>query len=160
MREILFSEDAYPYLRPNAARRLETARHTARAAGMDRSMLVFLGGGSYALFPWLGTRGFRAARRTLAHFASSLGISEIRGEGCCYLTFKADPASGQRILEGLSSLLSTVPPTAEELVGAAEAPCIEKYDGCIPAHLLRRAYAADRLNLDEVKARFCNDKKH
>ena len=158
MRDILFSTETYPYLRENAARRLETARHTARAAGMERSPLVFLGGSSFVLFPWLGTRGFRATRRTLSHYASELGISELRGEGCCYITFKAERDSGKRLLSALSSLLSAAPPAPHELVGAAEAPCFEKYDECIPAELLRRAYVTDRLNPDEVLLRFGNCK--
>ena len=156
MRDILFGDEEYPYLMPNAARRLATARRTARAAGMARSPLVSLGEGSYVLFPWLGTRGFRATRRAMAHFASSLGICALSGEGCCYITFRAEEEDGARFLSAFSDLLSTVPPTAEELVGASEAPCIEKYDEYVPAELLRRAYATDRLNLDEVLMRFCN----
>ncbi|MBQ2719059.1 MAG: DEAD/DEAH box helicase [Clostridia bacterium] len=154
MRDILFGEETYPYLMPAAARRLELCRRTAIAAGMPRSPLVSLGGQSYALFPWLGTRGFRATRRLLSHFASALGLSEIRGEGCCYLTFKARREDGDRLLSSLSELLRHSPITPLELVGEGEAPCFEKYDEYIPAPLLRRAYAADRLNLDEVLARF------
>ena len=154
MKEVLLGDEEYPYLMPAAARRLELARHTARAAGIGRSPLVSLGGSSFVLFPWLGTRGFRAARRTLSHFASALGISEIRGEGCCYLTFKARREDGARLLSALSDLLKQSPPTPLELVGEGEAPCFEKYDEYIPAPLLRRAYAADRLNLDEVMLRF------
>ncbi len=153
MRDILFGTETYPYLMPNAARRLEVARHTARAARMADSPLVSLGSSSFVLFPWLGTRGFRAVRRTLAHYASSLGISEIRGEGC-YITFKAERSAGARLLEALSSLLSASPPSPEELVGSGEAPCFEKYDEYIPAPLLRRAYVTDRLNFDEVLLRF------
>ena len=154
MRDVLFGDEEYPYLMPNAAARLALARRTAYAAGMQHSSLVHLGGQSYALFPWLGTRGFRAARRTLSHFAAELGISEIRGEGCCYITFKADPREGHRLLGALADLLRSAPPTAEALVGEGEAPCYEKYDEYIPASLLRRAFSADRLNLDEVFKRF------
>ena len=154
MRDILFGSETYPYLGENAARRLALARRTAAAAGMPGRPLVFLGGGSFVLFPWLGTRAFRAARRLLSRFASELGISEIRGEGCCYITLRARREDGERLLASLASLLITVPPSAEALVGLAEAPCFEKYDEYLPPHLLRRAFAADRLDLDEAKARF------
>ena len=156
MRDILFGNEQYPYLLPNAARRLETARRTAVAAGMHRSPLVFLGGSSFVLFPWLGTRGFRAARRTLAHYAGALGISEIRAEGCCYITFKAERQDGMRLVSALSDLLRRDPPDPLSLVSEGEAPCFEKYDEYIPSHLLRRAYACDRINLDEVFMRFKN----
>ena len=36
------------------------------------------------------------------------------------------------------------------LIGKSESPIFEKYDGCIPGELLRRAYAEDRLRTDEV----------
>lgn len=155
MRDILFGDEEYPYLMPNAAARLALARRTAYAAGMHRSPLVHLGGQSFALFPWLGTRGFRAARRTLSHFASALGISEIRGEGCCYITLKAQREDGARLLPALSDLLKNDPPQPTALVGEGEAPCYEKYDEYIPPSLLRRAFACDRLDLSEVVARFC-----
>jgi hypothetical protein len=41
----------------------------------------------------------------------------------------------------------------EELVFASELPIFDKYDTCIPAELLRAAYAKDRLSLSEVKER-------
>ena len=41
----------------------------------------------------------------------------------------------------------------EALVQSGELPVFEKYDEYIPADLLRRAYAADRLRSDEVVRR-------
>ena len=37
-----------------------------------------------------------------------------------------------------------------ELTEGGEIPIFEKYDECIPAELLRRAYALDRLCADEI----------
>ncbi len=154
MREILFSETEYPYLLPNAQKRLALARHTAKNAGMERRMVVPLGGSSFAFFPWLGTRAFRTLRRFLGLHAERLGLSEIHGEGCCYLTFKAERAEGQALVGRIAELLKSTPLDPEELVGAAEAPLFEKYDSLIPARLLRKAYARDRLNLSEMIRRF------
>ena len=42
--------------------------------------------------------------------------------------------------------------TAEALVGPAEHPLFDKFDPLLPAELLRRAYAQDRLYLPEVEA--------
>ena len=83
-------------------------------------------------------------------------ISEIRAEGCCYITFKAERQDGMRLLSALSDLLRRDPPDPLSLVSEGEAPCFEKYDEYIPSHLLRRAYACDRINLDEVFMRFKN----
>ena len=147
MRDILFGTEQYPYLLPNAAARLENARRTAAAVGMRQRPVVSLGGSSFVFFPWLGTRPFRTMRRLLTHFAQSLGISEIRGEGCCYLTFRAEPERGKMLIPALRSLLSACPVEPASLVGESECPMFEKYDRFIPAELLRSAYVSDRLDL-------------
>ncbi len=159
MRAVLLGEEEYPYLSRNASARLETARRTARAAGMHRSMLISLGGGSYAFFPWLGTRAFRTVRRALSHFAPRLGISELRSEGCVYITFRREGGRGIDLLSELSSLLALSPDSPEYLVDAREAPAFEKYDRMIPPSLLRSAFARDRLSLDEVKGRLSEHEK-
>ncbi len=157
MREILFCDRNYPYLMPNAAARLETARHLAKNTGMEHSMLVSLGGSSFCLFPWLGTRAFRTLRRLLLQNAKRFGISDLECEGCCYMTFKAWQSDGQALLARLRDLLSTQGVDADSLVGATEMPAFDKFDPYIPAELLRRAYVADRLNPEEVIDRFLHD---
>ena len=66
MRRVLAEDTIYPYLKPNAAHRLEVARHLARNTGMLEHSLVHLGGYSWCLFPWLGTRSFRTLRKYIA----------------------------------------------------------------------------------------------
>ena len=58
-----------------------------------------------------------------------------------------------KIDEYLAGLAETDGIRCDELVGANEAPTFEKYDEYIPADLLRRAYATDRLRSDEPTAR-------
>ena len=154
MREVLFGTKAYPYLMPNAAARLETARHLAQNTGMEESMLISLGGSSFCLFPWLGTRAFRTLRRLLLHHAKRLGISELECEGCCYMTFKAWQSDGRALLDRLCVILQAEGIDADRLVGAAENPAYDKFDAYIPAELLRRAYVVDRLCPEEVLNRF------
>jgi ATP-dependent Lhr-like helicase len=147
MREILREDTVYPYLKPNAAHRLEVARHLARNTGITDHMLVHLGGSTWCLFPFLGTRSFRTLRRYLTHHAGALGISGIEFDGCCYITFRMQ---GGR--EDFLNALARILPEGidcEALVGPAEMPLFDKFDPLIPAELLRRAYAADRLTPDE-----------
>mgnify|MGYP003298794739 CR=1 FL=1 len=59
------------------------------ASTTNENLVVFLGGQSYCLFPWLGTRSFRTLRRFLQKYASELGISDIQSESCHYIKFKA-----------------------------------------------------------------------
>ena len=154
MRDILFGEETYPYLLPNAKNRLETARRLVKATEMGRSMLVPLGGSSWALFPWLGTRAFRLLKRYLHYHAKSLGISDIQSEGCHYLTFRGKGDLRASFLPWIRENLSKEKLDPLQLIPASEAPAFDKYDAYIPAELLRKAYAADKLSPDEMIRRF------
>ncbi len=154
MRDVLFNGKNYPYLCDNARTRLENARRVAANAGMDKTMVVFLGGQSYVLFPWLGTRSFRTLRRFLQKHAGELGISDIQSEGCCYITFKARGDAGKNLVFAIRDILSREGIDVKSLVSEGECPVFDKYDEYIPPELLREAYAADRLRTDEIFERF------
>lgn len=66
MRQVLAEETVYPYLKENARQRLEVARRLAANTGMLQHSMVHLGGYSWCLFPWLGTRSFRTLRKYIA----------------------------------------------------------------------------------------------
>ncbi len=151
MKRILEEDTVYPYLKENAIRRLEAARITARNTGMLRHSLVHLGGFSWCLFPWLGTRSFRTLRKYIQKNAKSNNISGIEFEGCYYITFKMEKRAG---IEFISNLLSGVERDGidtHSLVENGEIPIFEKYDNFIPHSLLRRAYATDKLRADEAE---------
>ena len=153
MREILLGEEQYAYLMPNAAARLATARRVARATGMEKSLLLSIGGSSWVLFPWLGTRAFRALKRYLRREAGHYGISDIQSESCCYLTFKGKGDLRRGFLEALGNDLSRNSLDAVDMLAAGETPMFDKFDEYIPAELLKKGYIADRLSPEEVIAR-------
>ncbi len=154
MRNVLFNDKEYPFLGENASTRLKNARNVAKNAKMDEQMLVFLGGQSYVLFPWLGTRSFRTMRRFMQKYAHELGISDIQSEGCCYITFKAKRDAGDNFLFNIRNIISRDGINTFELVTDGECPVYDKFDEYIPPELLREAYATDRLFADEVLERF------
>ena len=155
MREVLFNGKSYPYLGDNAAARLENARRVAANAKMDEKSVIFLGGQSFVIFPWLGTRAFRTLRRLMQKYCSELGISDIQSEGCHFITFKAkEREAGEGLVDALRNIIARDGLDPFELVFSGECPVFEKYDEYIPAELLRDAYALDRLCPDEVKERF------
>ncbi len=150
MREVLTGDEVYPYLRSGAAARLAEARLLAKTACLKDKLLVRLGGDSYCLFPWLGTKGMRTLRRTLGKYAGVLGISGIEYTPY-YLTFKMRGAGEHNFLEKLRRLIRSdngIDP--ETLVGKSESPAFDKYDALLPADLLRQAFAEDRLAPEEV----------
>lgn len=158
MREILFGDFAYPYLMPNAAQRLQTARRVAHATGMTERDLLSLGGNSWVLFPWLGTRSFRTLRRYLKVNAARFGLSDIRSEGCCYITFHGKGDLSRTLLPAIRTDLLASPPDPLDLVGESEQPIFDKYDDYIEADLLRSAYATDRLDVGEMTRRFTGER--
>ena len=154
MRDVLFNGKDYAFLGDNARERLNKARRVAKNARMDENMLVFLGGQSWVLFPWLGTRSFRTLKRFLQKYASELGISDIQSEGCCYITFKAKQDAGNNFLFTVRSILERDGIDTFSLVNEGECPVFDKFDEYIPPEILRDAYAIDRLRADEVLIRF------
>ena len=157
MRDVLLGDAEYPYLMPNAAERLASARKLAKSTGMDEKLLIPIGGSSYVLFPWLGTRAFRTIRRYLAANAGQFGISDVSSEGCCFITFKVKDGMGEKLEPTLIRKLQSEGIDPLSLVGPGECPVFEKYDDCLPPELLRRAFARDRLSPDEVIARFSRE---
>ena len=153
MRRILEEDTVYPYLKPNARKRIEVARHVARNTGMLTHSLVSLGGYTWCLFPWLGTRSFRTLRKFIARNASLCKVSNLEFEGCYYMTFRMERGNDYDLLSHLSGIAETDGIDCEALVQSGEVPIFEKYDEHVPAELLRKAYAADRLRADEAEAR-------
>lgn len=151
MRRVLTEDTVYPYLKPNAAHRLEVARHLARNTGVGERMLIHLGGSTWCLFPWLGTISFRTLRRFLAKHAKELGISGIEFEGCYYILFRME-GDGKDFCRVLARLAAGGI-DCNALVAPGELPVFDKYDAYVPGELLRAAYAADHLRGDEAEAR-------
>ncbi len=153
MFKILTVDTEYPYLKPNAKERLSAARRVFQNAGMDKTLLISLGGNTKCLLPWLGTRSFRTLRKYLQKNASCFGIYGLEYDGCYYMTFKCE-RDAEELLHMIRRKITADQIQTIDLVGKSECPIFEKYDPCIPPELLRRAYAADKLQTDEMKKRF------
>lgn len=153
IRRVLEENTIYPYLKKNAVQRLLHARAIAEKSGMLKKSIVHLGGYTWCLFPWLGTRSFRTMRRFIKEKTSSdFGLSGLEFDGCCYFTFKLE--SGD--VRGLAEYWAEEAAGGidlESLVAPSEAPSFDKFDGAIPPSLLRRAYTVDRLRRDELESR-------
>ena len=151
IKQILEEDTIYPYLKENAVKRLIQARKTARNTGMLDHSLVHLGGYSWCLFPWLGTRSFRTLRKYIKKNAAANGISGIEFEGCYYITFKMEKTSDIDFIARLLDGVERDGINCDALVENGEIPVFEKYDNYVPHDLLRKAYAADKLRADEAE---------
>ena len=153
MKQVLEEDTVYPYLKKNARKRLDVARRVAKNTGMLKKSIVHLGGYTWCLFPWLGTRSFRTLRKFIAKNGAKFRISGMEYEGCCYMTFKMERGDGRELISYLSKKASTEGIDKSALVAPSECPVFEKYDDFIPSELLRDAYMADRLRTDEAVKR-------
>ena len=155
MRRVLSEDTEYPYLLPNAAKRLETVRRLVKNTRLTEQSVIHLGGYTYCMLPWLGTRPFRALRRYLKspQISSAFKISNIEFEGCYYITFRMERGDARSLAKGLSDAIRNFGIDPLALVSEGELPVIEKYDRYIPAELLRRAYATDKLDVGKAAER-------
>lgn len=153
MKQVLEEDTVYPYLKPNAAARLAAARTVARNTNMTRHSVVHLGGYTWCMFPWLGTRSFRTLRKLIAANSARFGISGIEFESCSYITFKMERANGRELVSELCDIIEREHPDPISLIANNDNPAFDKYDPFIPNELLRAAYAADKLDMSELYIR-------
>ncbi len=150
MKQVLCEDTVYPYLKGNARVRLEKARHVAHNAKITDNAMVHLGGFTWCVFPWLGTRSFRAFRKMIGYVSDEFGISGLDYEGCYYISFRMERGTPKELFARLTEIFGNGAVSANMLVGNKELPVFEKYDRYVPAELLRSAYAADRLDVKEA----------
>lgn len=153
MRQVLREDTEYPYLREGALERLRVARAVARNTGLTESCIVPLGGYTWALFPWLGTRSFRTLRRYLTHNAGKFKLTGMEFEGCYYMKFKLEGGRGDELMRYISDKIRLEGIDLDSLISPNESPVFEKFDGYVPTELLRKAYKNDKLRADEIISR-------
>jgi ATP-dependent Lhr-like helicase len=153
MKQVLTEDTVYPYLKRNARQRLDVVRNLARNTGMLDKSLVHLGGYTWCLFPWLGTRSFRTLRKFIVRNGAAVKLANLEFDGCYYMTFKMEDDCDYKLIRLLNDKIKREGIDKSALVGGNESPVFEKYDECIPAELLRKAYQEDRLRTDEIMIR-------
>ena len=162
MRRVLIEDTEYPYLKEGALERLRVARSVARNTGMTESPIVHLGGYTWALFPWLGTRSFRTLRKYIVRNASPSKLTGMEFDGCYNMVFKLEGETGNAFISRLADKIMNDGIDLDSLIGENELPVFEKYDEYVPGELLREAYVADKLRSDEIMRRaeyVCNLRK-
>ena len=125
MKRVLQEDTVYPYLKDNARRRLEVARHLARNTGMLEHSVVHLGGYNWCLFPWLGTRSFRTLRKFIKRNSQPGSVGDVNFEGCYYITFRLERGNGEDWIRRLAEIVSAEGILLEELVSPSEVPIFE-----------------------------------
>jgi ATP-dependent Lhr-like helicase len=149
---ILSQDIIYPYLRPRAAERLQQAQQTAQTSGMLNEPILHLGGKSWCLFPWLGSKSNWALRRFLrSKCVQKFALSDIEYGDWYYIRLTIGKGDGFKLIEYIKSFFDTDSPDLESLVGEKENPAYERYDSYIPQKLIRKGYIIDKMDGAEVR---------
>jgi len=144
MRRVLDEDDDYGYLQVGAVERLKQARWLAKTSELATKPILHMGGTSWMLMPWSGTR----ALKTMALLLQHQKILVLPPEDF-YLDVKSEDEKALRA--SLSALVDN-PPTVDELAASLSEMVLQrnKYDHFVPEELLRAAFALDALVLDEA----------
>lgn len=150
MRQVLLEDTEYPYLQHRAKERLDAARHQAKLEALGTRNIISLTDGSCCILPWMGTVAFRTLERLINYWVrEALDIKSISGQSPYYLTVKLGKSAVQELEDKIVEFCSKGL-TEEDLVAVSEAPKLQKYDHFIPNNLLRKAYASDYLDMEEL----------
>ncbi|MDY6786097.1 MAG: DEAD/DEAH box helicase [Cyanobacteriota bacterium] len=152
MRQILCGETQYPYLLDSAKERLERARQHAKLARLDCEKIVSLDDGMCCIFPWLGTVGFDTFERVLQLFVREVvDIQKLQAKSPYYFLVRLGKNTAIADLQHALIEFCNKGLTEEEIVAFENAPRLHKYDEFIPNNLLRKAFAADYLDVGELQ---------
>lgn len=150
MKDILFGEKSYPFLRPGAVTRLAEGRHYAAMAKMSESRLISLGGDGWVLFPWLGTYAFMACERMIKiRLGKPAGITAVESSKPYYIQFKSPKSRDELVCMLREVAREPFDPMA--LIFPKEEPVFEKYDEFVPPEFVRRHFAYDVLDLESAR---------
>ena len=151
MRRVLLEDTEYAYLQQNAKQRLQEVRQLASDFELDKRTMIKLEKGKCCIFTWMGTVAYNTLQRMLNNFCrESLEIKSLGGDNPYFMTLKLGKGKFEQLETEILSLCEQRI-VNEHLVADAEAPEIQKYDKFIPHPLLRKAFASDYLNIEEVR---------
>ncbi len=152
MRQVLFEDIEYSYLQERARERILSARKLVKNAGLDQSNILSLGQNTYTIFPWLGTIAYRTLERWIRYaIKEEVGIVSTGGISPYFLTVQVRTAAIEEFRQRIISMQDEEI-DEEDLVSEIEAPQLQKYDEFVPLELLRKAFTADCLDIEEMKS--------
>jgi ATP-dependent Lhr-like helicase len=173
MRRVLCESGRYPYLSERAWIRLGEARETAKRLNLGERIFIpgrtapaedaprddtgtgrdkaAEGLSSFSIFPWLGSRGMRTLLLVLQNrdYRKILGIRFLSRENdfCAGIVSSLPlPLFQEKLGEIVRGLPSALP-----LANPGDIPLNGKFDLYLPPELLRKQYASNMLDLEELR---------
>jgi ATP-dependent Lhr-like helicase len=151
MRRVLLEDEDYPCLSDQARARLGEARAYAAERGNLDAVCIPDGDG-FLLLPWLGSAGMR----TLSALFQNREYRKALGVSSCYreqdLIFRISSELDIPGFRGTLKKLILGLDSPEPLLEPGKIPLTDKYDYLLPQGLLLKQYAANMLDLEEIRS--------
>ncbi|MDO5861565.1 MAG: DEAD/DEAH box helicase [Thermoplasmata archaeon] len=142
MREVLLSDERFPWLDSAAKAELQASRSAFRDGGFDGYLETPAG---YTIFPWVGTRRFEAMRRALADMD---GVEVLAHASPYWIAVRTQRSQGQ-LEQGLRNIVRSS--DEEDFVLQEDVEDMGKFERFVPEGLRAREFAADRLDFRFVE---------
>ncbi|MDR1663327.1 MAG: DEAD/DEAH box helicase [Clostridiales bacterium] len=146
MREILLTDNVYPYMSESCSERLRELQYLTRNSGILEKTVTQLSEKKFAIFPWIGTRPLFTLHYALLQKKVK---SRMPWRTCVYLEvyFDGEPWELEEIIREIVSAGIDV----NALPLPADARVRSKYNEYIPPALLRKQYAEDFLDYEGLR---------
>ena len=144
IREILLSQDSYPYLQARAKKRLQIARQAALSNGLRDSSILPLAPNRYLIFPWCGSRQFA----TQLIMLDQANVKARTSYEPYYYEIISEANNRHDVRLQLRRSCSVLP-SSSDLVKQVHETALRrnKYDSYVPTDLLREAFANDVIDI-------------
>lgn len=144
IREILLSQDSFPYLQARAKKRLQIARQAALSNGLRDSSILPLAPNRFLIFPWCGSRQF-ATQLIMLDQANVKARTSYEPYYYELVSEANNPDDARLQLRQICSML----PSSSDLAKRIHEVALRrnKYDVYVPTDLLREAFAQDLIDI-------------
>ncbi len=149
-RKILSEDEIYPYLGKNAARVLTSARKYARENSLLDYPLHAVDDDLWIITPWLGSYAMNTLLRYIRSLTGGIVSSKAVIENPYVLSFRMDKCDLSEFIRTLKQGSFFDDSLNITLIDEHDSCFTEKYDYLVPRELLRKAYAADRMNSEKI----------
>ncbi len=149
--KILSEDEIYPYLGRNAARVLTEARKLSRDNGFTERPLHRISEDEYIILPWFGSRAMNTLCRYIRYFTGGSITSRASIDNPYLLSFRMDGRDEENFRAVMKEGLFASEDLGTLLTKDNESCFTEKYDYLVPRELLKKAYAADRMETEKVE---------
>ena len=150
VKRILSEDEIYPYLGKNAARVLASARQYVRENRLLEYPMHKMDDDLYIILPWFGSSAMNTLCRYIRKITGGIVTSRTVIENPYVLSLHLEDNDMDEFLTMMRENRYSEDKYNITLIDENESCFTEKYDYLVPGELLRKAYAADRMNAKKV----------